>query len=117
MNKNLAVFAICLIALSALIGWVAIKYSNPSFLYLIISAIAAATFLVYFFIERTSSENFIKNYLLTIVIKLLAGGIFIAAIIFMDVDSAEANAITFMAAYLLFTGLEVGFLFRRFSKS
>jgi hypothetical protein len=65
--------------------------------------------------DRGEKENFIRNYLLTIVIKLLAGGIFIAAIIYVDMDNAETNAITFMAAYLLFTILEVGFLFRKFN--
>ena len=67
--------------------------------------------------ERADKENFIRNYLLTIVVKLLAGGIFIFAIIYIDLDGAESNAITFMAAYLLLTVLEVGFLFRKFNQS
>lgn len=114
MNKNLAGFAFSLIALSILASWTITQYAIPSFLFLIVTVLAAATFLAYFFMLRTGSENFVKNYLLTIVVKLLAGGIFIGAIIFADIDGAETNAVTFMVVYLLFTGLEVAFLFGKF---
>lgn len=116
MNKNLSGFAFCLIALSIFSSWAITHYAAPSFLFLITSVLAAATFLAYFFMLRTPAENFIKNYLLTIVIKLLAGGFFIGAIIFADIEHAETNAITFMVMYLLFTGLEVAFLFGKFNK-
>ena len=116
MNKNLVAFVFCLIALSILISWGVAQYATPSFLFLIVTLLAVATFLAYFFMLRTAPENFVKNYLLTIVIKLLAGGLFVGAIIFADIGGAETNAITFMVAYLLFTGLEVGFLFGKFNK-
>lgn len=116
MNKNLVAFTVCLIILSVLISWAAIQFANPSALFLIVGMLALATFIVYFFIEKTGSENFIRNYLLTIVLKLLAGGIFISVIIYTDLESAESNAISFMAAYLLFTALEVAFLFKKFGK-
>ena len=116
MNKNLVAFTVCLIFLSVLVSWAAVQFASPSYLFLIVGMLALATFIVYFFIERTESENFIKNYLLTIVLKLLAGGIFISVIIYTDLESAESNAISFMAAYLLFTVLEVAFLFKKFSK-
>ena len=114
MNKNLAGFALCLIALSIFSSWAITQYAVPSFLFLITTVLAAATFLAYFFMLRTTSEDFVKNYLLTIVVKLLAGGIFIGAIIFADIEHAETNAVTFMVVYLLFTVLEVAFLFSKF---
>jgi len=114
MNKNLVAFTVCLIFLSVLISWAAVQFASPSYLYLIVGVLAIATFIIYFFMEKTGSENFIKNYLLTIVLKLLAGGIFISVIIYTDLESAESNAISFMAAYLLFTVLEVVFLFKKF---
>jgi len=116
MNKNLAAFAFCIIAFSVLFSWGVVRYAAPSFLFLIVTILAAATFLAYFFMLRTPTENFVKNYLLTIVVKLLAGGLFVGAIIFADIEGAETNAVTFMVAYLLFTGLEVAFLFGRFNK-
>src|SRR5258706_15417012 len=108
MNKNLLIFSLCLVGLTVGAGYGALQFSSPSFLELILSSLAITTWLVYFFMEKADTENFIRNYLLTIVVKLLAGGIFISAIIYADLEKAESNALTFMAAYLLFTGLEVG---------
>ena len=115
MNKNLLIFSLCLAALTIGVGYGATQLASPSFLNLILGASAITTWLVYFFMERADTENFIRNYLLTIVVKLLAGGIFVSAIIYADMEKAESNAITFMAAYLLFTILEVGFLFKKFN--
>jgi len=115
MNKNLLIFSLCLVGLTLGVGYGTLQFASPSYLRSILGALAITTWLVYFLMERGDKENFIRNYLLTIVVKLLAGGIFIAAIIFADMDNAESNAITFMAAYFLFTVLEVGFLFRKFN--
>jgi hypothetical protein len=115
MNKNLLVFTGALMALTIVTALVTAQFANPSFLILILTVLALGTWLVYFFIQRTNREDFIRNYLLTIVMKLLAGGVFILILLYIDKPGANANAILFMAAYLLFTGLEVGFLFRRLS--
>jgi hypothetical protein len=53
---------------------------------------------------------------MTIVLKLLAGALFISIIFFIDKASANANAILFIVGYLLLTGLEVTFLFRIHNK-
>lgn len=116
MNKGLWIFTVCLVILSAAIRFAAIQIAAPSFLNLIVTSLFGATWLVYYFMQKTSSQNFVKDYLLTIVAKLLAGGIFISALIYLDKEGAEANAILFMATYLLLTGLEVGFLFRKFGQ-
>ncbi|MBS1951929.1 MAG: hypothetical protein OJF59_001366 [Cytophagales bacterium] len=115
MNRGLILFTAGWVVLILILS-IAVRYvgSNP-FTFPILISIAAATWGIYFFMTRTSSENLVKNYLLSIVLKLLAGGIFILAIIFIDKPHAEANAIFFMVAYLLFTGLEVGFLLKRFN--
>ena len=117
MNRNLIAFTFSLIALMMLTSWGIIQFASPSYLYLIVSLLTLATFIAYFFMEKTKSENFIRNYLLSIVLKLLAGGIFIFAIIYVDLDHAEPNAISFMIVYLMLTALEVGFLFRKFNQS
>lgn len=113
MNKHQRVFTGALLMLAVITGLVALQLANPSFLSLILTVLTLATWLVYFFMQRTRREDFIKNYMLTIVLKLLAGGIFISILIYVDKPGANANAILFMTAYLLFTGLEVGFLFRK----
>lgn len=94
------------------IGWGA-QWAQPSFLILILTVLALATWVVYFFILKTKPADFVRNYVLTIVLKLLVGGVFISILLYIDKPAADANAILFMTAYLLFTGLEVGFLFRR----
>lgn len=113
MNKNLGLFSLSLLLLASLLGWFAVLWGSPSFLVPILAALSAATWFVYFLLQDIKPEDFIKKYLLTILVKLLAGGIFIAALLFMDPEGAEANALFFMTGYFLFTGLEVGFLFSR----
>ncbi|HLZ17774.1 MAG TPA: hypothetical protein VKQ08_12070 [Cyclobacteriaceae bacterium] len=112
MNKNLAVFTLSLLVLATVIGLAAQQF-HPSFMLPILTALTVATWLVYAYVQKTKREDFIRNYLLTIVIKLLTGGIFIFTLLYLDQDGAEANAIFFMATYFLLTGLEVSFLFNR----
>jgi hypothetical protein len=113
MNKDLIVFSGALLVLTAATGFVTVQFANPSFLILILTVLAVATWLIYYSIRKTKREDFIKNYLLTIVLKLLLGGIFILILLNVDKAGSNANAAFFMTAYFLFTGLEVGFLFRR----
>jgi len=113
MNRDLVVFTGALVLLATITGLITVQITSPSFLILILIGMATATWLVYFFIQRSNREDFIKNYLLTIVLKLLVGGVFIFSLLYIDKPGADANAIFFMAAYLLFTALEVGFLFKK----
>lgn len=113
MNKDLTVFTGVLLLLTIVTGLATLQFASPSFLFLILTVLAVTTWLIYYFIQKTKQEDFIKNYLLTIVLKLVLGGIFIFILLYIDKPGADTNAIFFMAAYLLFTGLEVGFLFRR----
>jgi len=113
MNKDLVVFTGALIVLTVVLGLVTVQWASPSFLTLILTGLACATWLVYFFMQKTNREDFLKNYVLTIVLKLLAGGIFIYILLYLDKSGSQNNAILFLVAYLLLTGLEVGFLFRR----
>ncbi|HEV8511767.1 MAG TPA: hypothetical protein VGQ59_00730 [Cyclobacteriaceae bacterium] len=113
MNKDLIVFTGALLLLTVTTGFATVQFVTPSFLFLILIVLAFATWLVYYFIQKATRENFIRNYLLTIVLKLLLGGTFILILLYIDKLGADTNAIFFMMTYLLFTGLEVGFLFRR----
>jgi len=114
MNKNLIAFTIALVLLTLLTGLVSVQFMRPSFLIWILTGLAVTTWVVYFFMQRKNRADFVTNYLLTIVLKLLFGGIFIFILFYLDKTGADANATLFMAAYLLLTGLEVGFLFKKF---
>ena len=114
MNRNLLVFTVLLSLMTALLAWGANAWLQASFLISILIFLFASTWLVFVFMNRKADpESFIKNYLLSIVLKLLAGGVFIAIIIFVDKAFANSNAILFMLGYLIFTAVEVIFLFRK----
>ncbi len=118
MNRNLLVFTILLTLFTVIVAWGAISWLEASFLIPILIFLFVSTWLVFVFMNRKANpETFIKNYLLSIVLKLLAGGVFIAIIIFVDKAFANSNAILFMTGYLILTGLEVGFLFNTHNKA
>ena len=113
MNKDLTVFTGALLLVTVATGFATVQFASPSFMVLILTVLSLATWLVYYFVQKGSRENFIRNYLLTIVLKLLSGGTFILILLHIDKLRADANAIFFMTVYLLLTVLEVGFLFRK----
>lgn len=70
----------------------------------------------YFLIRQLQSPSFTQSYLLSIVLKMIGYGAFILMIIFKDKSGAFANALLFIVAYVLFTALEVSFLFKRINR-
>ncbi len=86
----------------------------PSYSFEIIFFLGISTGgIFYFLIKRTRSPSFTQSYLLSIVLKMLGFSAFILVIIFKDKSGAFGNALLFIVSYLLFTVLEVGFLFKR----
>lgn len=114
MNRN-QWFVFCLLLLSVCIGVVAHQFTATSFAISIVAVLAVATTLVYYFMQKVTADNFVKNYILTIFLKLVAGGGFIFVLILLDRQASQANAVVFMSAYFLFTALEVGFLYQKFN--
>ena len=114
MNRNLFLFSVCWALLLVGLGWVAQLIAISSFTFVILGSVAVATWAIYFLMMKTDAENRVKNYLLSIVLKLLAGGIFISVLIVLDKPHADTNAIFFMITYFLFTTLEVAFLPKHF---
>ena len=86
--------------------------ATPSFATEIILFLGISTVVIfYFLIRHAQSTSFTQAYLLSMVLKMLTYAGFILVIIFSDKSGAMGNAVLFLVAYLLFTGLEVGFLF------
>ena len=86
--------------------------TTPSFASEIILFLGISTIVIfYFLIKHAQSPSFTQAYLVSMVLKMLTYAAFVLVIIFSDRAGAVANAVLFMIAYLLFTGLEVGFLF------
>jgi hypothetical protein len=87
--------------------------SFPSFALEILFFLAGSTLVIfYILIRRAEAESFTQSYLLSIVLKILVYGTFIFVLIFMDSSEATVNTAFFITSYLLFTALEVAFLFK-----
>ena len=89
----------------------------PSYTLAIIFSLAVSTFLIYYFLfKRSRDAAFTQYYLLSIVLKMLGYGTFVLVIIFTDRAGATGNAVLFLVSYLLFTVLEIGFLFTKIDR-
>lgn len=62
-----------------------------------------------------SPDLFVRMYLFMMALKLLAFGAFVVVIILLDKPAAKGNIVFFIITYILFTALEVGFLYKRIS--
>ncbi len=88
--------------------------SFPSFALEILFFLASSTLIIFcILVKRNNPESFTQSYLLSIVLKILVYGTFIFILIFMDSAGAAVNTAFFIASYVLFTALEVTFLFKR----
>jgi hypothetical protein len=94
-------------------GW----FLMPSFSVLITAISIVITVSIYTVLAKTANpQAFVNVYLLTIVMKL---GFYLALLLiirFVDSQSLIPNALFLMAAYLLFTALEVGVLFAKVNR-
>jgi len=86
----------------------------PSYGWEIIFYMAFSTAaMVNILLKKSGPVLFTQLYLLTIVIKILAGSVVILFIIFINRREAFENAALFIITYILFTILEVTFLYRK----
>ena len=91
-------------------------FTLPSFGKEIIIYMALTTGGVYYLLQKKAGGNlFTQTYLLSIVLKMLAGCAFILIIILADRQGAPANAVLFIVAYLAYTAAEVVFLYHTVS--
>ena len=116
-------FLIVLIGVAALIGgafWLAqnqgLLSTLPSFLLQTLIFLVFGTVVIYQYLIRAKKpELFIQLYLFTMAVKLFAYGAYCWIMIVQDRVGAMMNVTFFMTLYVVFTGLEIGFLFRRIS--
>lgn len=87
--------------------------SIPSYTIEIISFLAITNIAAYsLLVGRARAPGFTIAYLFSMVSKIVFYAAFVVIIIVLDRAGAVANAVLFMIGYLLFTVLEVSFLFR-----
>jgi len=88
----------------------------PSFFYRTILFLMFATFVVFRYLYKADKSGFfVQLYLLTMAVKFIAYGVFNVIVIREDPAGAASNVAFFIFSYLVFTALEVVFLYRKIS--
>ena len=115
-------FILSLLTCSALLGGSTfllyrIGFLNdfPSYFWQTLIFLNFATILIYHYLTRRVSTAFVQHYLLTMVIKLFAYCLYNVVIILLDRENAGENVGLFLFTYLIFTVLELFFLYRKIS--
>lgn len=89
----------------------------PSYYIQTLVLLLFGTIVLYVYLFRFDRQDlFVHVYLLSMVVKLLAYGAYNFFVITDDENGAVGNVVWFMIVYLLFTLLEIAFLFQKVSK-
>lgn len=89
----------------------------PSFLYPTSVLLAFATILLYRYLHtQKNPQFFVQLYLATMAFKLLVYCGYALTIAMLDKPGAFANVVYFLCVYVLFTALEVVFLYHKISR-
>jgi hypothetical protein len=110
-------FILGVIALTILL-WAAAQWfammglidTMPSYWLEILLLLSVSTIAIFYFLQKmkaTEPLDFVKNFLLSVVLKILLSGVFVFILIKLDPAGATANALFFMISYLFFTSYEV----------
>jgi hypothetical protein len=110
-------FTVGVIAISVLLWagteWFAMKGLMdrlPSYLLEILLLLSVSTIVIFYFLQKmktTEPLDFVKNFLLSVVLKIVLSGAFVFILIKLDPVGANTNAIFFMISYLFFTAYEI----------
>ncbi|MBI3220698.1 MAG: hypothetical protein HYZ44_14380 [Bacteroidetes bacterium] len=85
-------------------------FASPSFLNATTMALTLSTAIIFFFLKRTNPSqplDFVRNFMLTLVLKIILGGCYVFVILRLDPAGANANVAFFIVGYILFTAYEV----------
>lgn len=110
---SVAVLFVCAALVALRLSWIV---SVPSFFYQTLILLVTTTLVMYRYLIRIKQpEFFVQLYLLTIAVKLLAYGGYITWMIIDDKSGAISNVAVFLMLYVVFTILEIVFLYRKIS--
>ena len=89
----------------------------PSYFFQTLILLLFGTGLIYAYLHRFDRQDlFVHIYLMSMVVKLLAYGAYNFFMIMDDEEGAIANVSWFMLLYLIFTFLEIVFLYKKISR-
>lgn len=86
----------------------------PTVIFLFISTVGLYKFLLD--IKQNKPDLFVTIYLGTLAMKLIGYGAYIVVMIKKQPEMMTENVVFFMIGYVIFTGLETGFLYRFISR-
>jgi hypothetical protein len=90
---------------------------KPSFFVETLILLVFSTGLLYRYLFNVSSDLFVQLYLSTIAIKILAYAGYMFLVVSLDSPGAPRNVAFFMFTYLVFTAVEIGFLYHKKTRS
>lgn len=95
-------------------GWID---QVPSFLYETAWLIAVTTVILFLYLYRWAKPSlFVQLYLLSMAVKLIAYFAYNMVMILDDRPGATGNVLYFLVVYVVYTALEIAFLYRRVSR-
>jgi hypothetical protein len=87
----------------------------PPYMWQTLIFLNLTTGIIFYYLIKSDKSLFVQLYLLTMVIKLFAYAGYNVIIIMLDRENAGANVGFFLVTYLIFTTLELLFLYRKIS--
>ncbi len=96
-------------------GWIP---GVPSFMYFTTGVVAFLTTVIFAYLYAMDSPSmFVRFYLLSLVIKILAALAYCVVMVLKDPAGRTINVVYFLVVYLAFTALEIVLLYRRIDSS
>jgi hypothetical protein len=111
--------ALFIVSLALFAGGYFVFESLPKFFYHSIIFLFISTAGLYKFLLETKHSKpdlFVPIYLSTLMVKLIAYGGYIFVMVKKQPEMKAENVVFFMIGYVIFTGLETGFLYRSINR-
>lgn len=106
---TVAILAVSLGKAAVALNWVE---QLPSFFYPTLILLAFSTVVIYKYLHNLKGSQFTQFYLLLMMIKLVAYLAYNVVIVLDDRAGAVQNVVTFLVIYLVYTVVEIVFLYR-----
>lgn len=106
-----AVCSVFFVVMATRLGWID---AVPSYYRQTAIVLAVFTLVIYRYLYRLDKpETFVQMYLLSMTVKLIGYGAYVILMIIDDKPGANKNVLFFLVLYVVFTALEVAFLYRK----
>lgn len=108
-----------IVAVLLVLVYKALVFPLPSYFFETMVLLLIGTAGLYFYLVDVKNERpdyFVQLYIATLFAKMIAYAAYVFFVVWDDKPNAHSNALFFMIAYFLFTGIEVYFLYRKVNR-